>query len=95
MRAKLQLNVLVPTLPVVDLATWWLDSLQGTTSSTRKVVNSLIMLTWWMLWKERNARIFDRKASTVEQVTDKIMDEIFSWRMAGLGGVSALARPPD
>ena len=94
-RAKLHLSAPVTPLPTHDLATWWLDSLHGSTATSRKAENSLIMLTWWMLWKERNARIFYNKAATTEQVTDKIMDELRFWKMVGLGGVVAFTHPPD
>ena len=84
-----------PTQQTQELATWWLDSLHGSSGPTRKARNSLIMLTWWLLWKERNARIFDSKASTSDVVASKIFDELLSWKQAGLSGVVAFRLPPD
>ena len=71
------------------------DSLHGSTGTARKARNSLTMLTWWMLRKERNTRIFDSKAASVDQVSSKIIDELHFWMQAGLGGVAGFCHPPD
>ena len=35
------------------------------------------------VWKERNARIFEHKTSSVDRVLDLIRDDIAVWRAAG------------
>ena len=42
------------------------------------------MLVCWMLWKERNSRIFDHKDCATAQVYRSIRDEMLIWREAGV-----------
>ncbi|KAJ1269540.1 hypothetical protein BS78_07G219500 [Paspalum vaginatum] len=61
---------------------WW-SSLSEASVDSRVGLRSLIILVVWELWCERNARIFKRRGSTVQQVLTKIIGEAASWMAAG------------
>ena len=41
----------------------------------RKCFDSLVILTSWMIWKERNNKIFDRNQLTVAELVLRIKEE--------------------
>jgi hypothetical protein len=43
-----------------------------------------------MLWKERNACIFQRSAETVPTVTSRITDKIGLWKLFGAVGLKEI-----
>lgn len=49
----------------------------------RKATNSLLLLTAWEIWKERNRRIFKKEELPVEALLSKIREEISLWNLAG------------
>ena len=53
----------------------------------RKGFDSLVLLTVWMLWKERNSRVFQRSAESVTSVCRKFADEIELWKLSGVVGL--------
>ncbi|KAE8804077.1 hypothetical protein D1007_20040 [Hordeum vulgare] len=62
----LRLNVQL-TPPAADernLESWWFRLANGISLLARRQVNSLVICTWWHIWKERNARIFKHKSAT-------------------------------
>uniref|UniRef100_A0A0D9XTB7 Uncharacterized protein n=1 Tax=Leersia perrieri TaxID=77586 RepID=A0A0D9XTB7_9ORYZ len=50
----------------------------------RAAADTLFLLTCWLLWKERNARVFDHIARTVDNLVEQIKEEIVMWTKAGL-----------
>jgi hypothetical protein len=58
----------------------------------RKGFDSLVLLTVWVLWKERKARVLQRAAETVPTVCRRIADEIELWKISGAVGLGALWR---
>ena len=44
--------------------------------------DSLVILTSWMIWNERNRRTFDGKAKTVTELLASIEEEAVSWLLA-------------
>ena len=72
-----------------------------TNSGTRDAsegVRSMIMLTAWKIWKERNNRVFQRSSRTLEQVFRAIQDEARTWVRPGNRGLEellpSLEQPP-
>jgi hypothetical protein len=41
-------------------------------------------MIYWLIWKERNAHIFNLKYKTANQPVAEIADDILVWREAGL-----------
>jgi hypothetical protein len=50
----------------------------------RKTFDSIFALVLWLLRNERNLRVFRSRATLSHQLTERIMEELGSWRGAGL-----------
>ena len=72
-----------PSLHMDHLASWWTEARKHVPKPNRRGFDSLVVLICWQLWKERNDRTFDRRVRTIEQVIDRIVDEIAAWSLAG------------
>ena len=48
----------------------------------QKCFDSLVILTSWMIWKERNNKIFDRNQLTVVELVLRIKEEADVWLLA-------------
>ncbi|XP_073362442.1 uncharacterized protein [Aegilops tauschii subsp. strangulata] len=60
----------------------------------RNTWRSAICLIAWMLWKERNARIFNATHCSPRQVVSRIMDEARCWSAARIHQLDRLFEPP-
>ena len=58
--------------------------------STKKGVNSLIILTSWLIWKHRNSSVFDGATPSVNEVLRQFRDEYKLWCLAGAKKLLAL-----
>ena len=47
-----------------------------------------MMLTWWMISRERNAHMFDNGAINEDQLTNKIMQGLHYWHQARITAVA-------
>lgn len=74
---------LAPTVNTANLQSWWLAPTH-LPEQLDKRWRSISLLTWWMLWKERNNRIFNAKARSPKDLVDSILMELASWRTAGV-----------
>ena len=45
--------------------------------------DSVCMLICWQLWKERNARVFDQRSRSPDQLAEDIKEEVMMWKEAG------------
>jgi hypothetical protein len=61
---------------------WWSSMAEGARPQ-RKGLASLVLLTVWEIWKERNARVFRHKLSPTFVILDKIKCEARLWVLAG------------
>jgi len=68
---------------------WWIN-IMTTARTPRKALRSLALLIMWVLWNERNARIFNRKESSFISVIGKIKEEVSAWIVAGARPLGAL-----
>jgi len=58
------------------------------TAGGTKEAYSLAILTIWLIWKERNARVFNESSSGEQSVFTRIKDECSDWASAGRQGLS-------
>ena len=65
--------------------------LHGKASPDRKSFDSMVILTCWHLWKERNKRTFDKKEATTDVLLSYVSDEVVCWCQAGLGHLKLVA----
>jgi hypothetical protein len=49
----------------------------------RKGFDSIVFVVGWILWKERNARTFDSKSSSLPEVLLCVLEEARLWFRAG------------
>lgn len=61
---------------------WW-DTISRIEGIPPKTTRSLAMLIVWEIWKERNARVFDRKEMSTQALLAKIKGEAHAWLWAG------------
>jgi hypothetical protein len=71
------------------LPEWWC-AISGGNGRRRKGLTSLLLLTAWELWNERNARVFRNVASMPMVVTSNIKSSAALWGIAGAKYLSAL-----
>jgi hypothetical protein len=62
---------------------WWTTSRKQLPKELRRGFDSLFLLVGWHLWKERNARTFNRVASSAAQLLQTVEQEIALWCAAG------------
>ena len=70
---------------------WWTD-LADAMSRNKKGVRSLIILVIWEICRERNARIFDHREASVQQVLNVIKGAAALWSAAGAKHLGGLIR---
>jgi hypothetical protein len=61
---------------------WLASTVAAATVRDRKRSASTIFLVLWVLWKERNRRIFDNKDRPVAVVVAEVDDELAVWALA-------------
>ena len=82
---------LTPDANVVSLADWWETARKSISKPDRKSFDSMVILTCWHLWKERNKRTFDKKEATTDVLLSYVSDEVVCWCQAGLGHLKLVA----
>lgn len=50
----------------------------------RREFDSLCLILSWLVWKERNARIFENRRKSPSQLFGGVLEEIVVWREAGV-----------
>ena len=72
-----------PQHPATNFTDWWLTSRKNFDKVERKSFDSLVILIFWIIWKERNRRTFDHTSRSVIEVVNLIFEEALSWLQAG------------
>jgi hypothetical protein len=62
---------------------WWRELVDVQTPRKRKGAASLFMVVEWEIWKERNARVFERHPTHNSFILDRIKTEVQLWTAAG------------
>ncbi|KAE8775414.1 hypothetical protein D1007_52103 [Hordeum vulgare] len=84
-RFRTWVGVPFPTPAADDKGTedWWLRARNAAPERFKRDFDAVVILVYWRLWKERNARIFDGIASSPDRVVEAIIEDLRSWREAG------------
>ena len=80
---RCNLQQVTPQPMASDFFEWWCRSRKQIRKELRKGFDSLLLLVAWLLWKERNQRVFQRKSLTVRELVTLILDEAKVWAYAG------------
>jgi len=81
--APLNLGDCIPRQRERSFAEWWRKVLKKVKKEYKKGVNSLIILGAWMIWKHRNACVFEGMAPSVDSIMRDLKDEHSLWYLAG------------
>jgi hypothetical protein len=67
---------------------WWLAARELIRKEYRRRFDSLVILMSWMLWKQRNGRVFGntRKIRNASQLVHLIKEEFRVWEHGFSGG---------
>ena len=65
-----------------SVKTWW-ASMSAVGTTNRKAKASITMLVSWVIWNERNARVFRHKSKPPPTLLNTIIDEANLWITAG------------
>lgn len=76
----------------MQLHPWWDHIQRLQVKEGRRGLDILVKLIIWALWKERNARLFDRQASSVQELQGWIKLDIKLWIDAGAARLGCLRR---
>jgi len=87
----LNLTHLVPSRTSSSLADWWKKSWKKLQKQLRKGFNSLVILGAWIIWKHRNACIFDGAAPNLQRALQAFKDEFHLWQISGAKGLTTLS----
>jgi hypothetical protein len=75
-----------------ELGAWWTISRMAISKELRKGFDTLVVLVWWLTWKERSDRVFDvgHSAMHPSQLLLRIQDEGLQWVAAGYSSLGAM-----
>jgi hypothetical protein len=71
---------------------WWLQTRGQIPSQHRRAFDSMVLLTSWVIWNERNARIFRGTARSMTQVFGPVKDLLAELVEAGYGCLASVLR---
>jgi hypothetical protein len=80
--------------PDSSFLSWWLETRDIVHHTSRQKFDTLMILTSWMLWKQRNARVFqnEREQCDAMQLIQHIKEELCLWELAHAGGSAPASR---
>lgn len=75
---------LLPSESGLDLGEWWLAMRQNFRNNYKDAIDSLVLLVCWMVWKKRNARVFQNQRRSAGFLFGSIKEEVAIWKEAGV-----------
>jgi hypothetical protein len=88
------LGVQNPPSPVgLSVLERWLLLRQGLSKEQKKGLDTAVMLVSWLIWKERNARIFNGTEQSLSQLIRGILEEGSNWIRAGASKLAGIHWP--
>ena len=65
-----------------DVKEWFLQLVNRIPPPIKEGIRSLIMLTLWEIWRERNGRVFRKEGRRMPKIMEAIFDEAGIWAYA-------------
>jgi hypothetical protein len=69
--------------PFLEFTDWWMWSRKQVHGDDRKAFDTLVVLVVWLLWKERNNRIFQNTNLLASDLVLRVLEEGKAWAYAG------------
>lgn len=66
------------------MLSWWCVARKSVHKTDWKTFDAGVILVVWLIWKERNAWVFDGKATSAMHLCVTIADEWEAWKATGL-----------
>ena len=79
-----------PTRQEKSLADWWRKATKRIPKEKKKGMNTIIILGSWILWKHRNACVFEGTRPCITRLLIEFRNEHHLWCMAGARGLRTL-----
>jgi hypothetical protein len=83
------LGHLTPAVDAPSFTEWWKHVECHVPKSTRKGLNSVIILGAWCIWLYRNKVVFDGDSPSLRRIQRSFLDESVCWVMAGAKGLGS------
>ncbi|WVZ74315.1 hypothetical protein U9M48_022514 [Paspalum notatum var. saurae] len=74
-----------------EIMVWWSRIRKRLPKELRKGCDALVLLVLWMIWKERNSRVFDRGGASPQLLVSKLLAKANLWELAGFNALPSLA----
>jgi hypothetical protein len=66
---------------------WWKEARDTLHGESKAKMDSIVMLTTWTVWRERNGRVFDIIFKLIQIVIEQIKGEARQWELASNGNL--------
>lgn len=86
-RLRSAISITQPTHDQLTAMDQWLVERKLLPKDQRSGFDAMFLLVSWLLWKERNSRVFERFATMPAWLLPKILEEGNTWVAAGSGGL--------
>lgn len=77
-------QTMIPPISI-SLQNWWQEARKTVAGKRLKKFDSIVMLTSWSIWKERNNRVFEKTSKPANVICDQIIKEAEQWNLASKG----------
>jgi hypothetical protein len=72
------------------LSSWWESARSNIPRANKSHLDALVMLTTWMIWRERNNRVFENLSTPIQTFIVQIKEEVKLWAVASAGRFTPL-----
>ena len=82
----------VPSSHEISFGDWWRKAIKNLPKEKKKGLNTVIILGAWILWKHRNACVFDGAPPRISSLMQAFKDEEELWCLVGARGLRTLGQ---
>lgn len=85
--SALGLQSLAPETTSAAVVDWWLTCRATLATDSRPVLDSVVLLITWCIWKEQNNRTFNRSSADLRGMVLAVLKEAEDWIAGGISTV--------